>query len=326
MRIALVLASMCLFTVHAQARCDDREQVIRLGLTPQTDTPARQSAITSLQSAINLELQGRACLQIISDNKLFASALSVTALQSGSVDMTLPSFSELAAVASDYQVFDLPFAFRDARAMQRFLVLAEDRMSESLTRFDVTQVAIWHGHFHQISAKQPVIMPADIAGLKMSVQTGPSISKMIDLLDAVEQTVDKDQLAAAVKDGRIDAQITDWVTLTANKTAQLHKGVTQTNHSYRGHVLLASRTWWGGLDAPLKRSLAELISRITKQANFDAEQRQINAKRAIIRAGVPVRGLTQLQRQVWITSLKSIWDAFDNRKLLEFVVHANKAL
>ncbi|NKB51861.1 MAG: hypothetical protein GKR97_06495 [Rhizobiaceae bacterium] len=326
MRLVFVLASMWLFMVQAEARCDDRELVIRLGLAPQSETPARQSALKSLQSAINSELQGRACLQVILDDKLFASALSVTALQSGSVDMTLPSFSELAAVAGDYRVFDLPFAFRDVRAVQRFLTLAGNRMSESLVRFDVTLAAIWNGHFDQISAKRPVVLPADMAGLKVRTQPSSSVSQMIDLLDGIEQSVNREQLAAAIKDGRIDAQVTDWVTLMGNNTAQMHKGVTQTNHTYRGHVLLASRTWWVGLDANLKKSLSELISRISKQANFDADQRQVNAKRTIIRSGVPVRGLTQQQRKDWITTMKPIWDAYENRHLLQLVVQADKAL
>lgn len=326
MRAALVFAFLNLFVSVAFARCDSGEQVIRLGLSQQSATPTRSTAVTSLTSSINRELQGRACLQVLSDDQLYAEALSVTALQSGAVEMALPSFSDLANVAKDYQVFDLPFAFRNDQAVQRFLTLSGGGLNEPLKKFGVKSLSVLQGHFEQISAKRPVFLPSDLAGLKVVSSGGANANRMIIALDGVQQSVAKGQLPVAVKDGRVDAQFSDWITLQANNTALLHEGVTQTNQFYRGHVLLVSQSWWDGLNGRLKRSLTELTERTIKQANFDSEQQYIIAKRNVMRAGAKVRGLTRFQRQVWLDRLKPIWDEFENRKLLEMVKQADRSL
>lgn len=326
MRFSLLAILLSLFAIEASASCDPSEQVIRLGTAPKYDTPARVRGLASLTRAVNQELQGRACLQIVGDDQLYSSALAITAIQSGSIELALPSFAELGTVAKEYQVFDLPFAFREDRTVRRFLVLSGDRLGENLKQFNIRSLAIWQGHFEQIAAKRPIIKPEDIAGLKIAVGNNPIASEMIDELDGVEQSIPKDQLTAAVKEGRIDAEVTNWFALRDNKTAQLHEGVTQTNHAYRGYVLVTSQTWWDGLTPSLKRPLAELIARISKQTNFDAEQQQTNARRSIIRSGATVRGLTKHQRKVWQERLKYIWDDFENRKLLEIVEQADRVL
>ena len=326
MRVAILVALMSLFAAEASANCDPGEQVIRLGTAPRYDSPARVRGLASLARAINQELQGRACLQISGDDQLYSSALAITALQSGSIELALPSFAELGSVAKDYQVFDLPFAFREDRTVKRFLILSGDRLGEDLKQFNIRSLAVWQGHFEQIAAKRPIIKPEDLAGLKIAVGNNPIASEMIDELDGIEQPIPKDQLAVAVKEGRIDAQVTNWFDLSNDKTTQLHEGVTQTNHAYRGYVLLTSQTWWDGLTPSLKRPLTELIARVSKQTNFDAEQQQTNARRSIIRSGATVRGLTKHQRQVWQDRLKYIWDDFENRKLLEILRQADRFL
>ena len=326
MRLVCAFVLVLLFLAEAHARCDPRERVIRLGLSSQSETPARTRAVSSLRSAINLELQGRACLQVIVDDTLFSTSLSITAMQSGAIEMALPSYSDLAEFSPDYKIFDLPFAFRDYSAVQRFFVLVGDRLHERLTRFGVIPLASWHSHFDQISAKKPIVWPTDLAGMKVAGGKRPAATRILAELDAVEQSVSASEIAAAIKDGRIDAQVTDWASLQDNKTALVHDGVTQTNHAYHGHRLLVSQVWWENQPARIRKSLGELIARITKQANFDAEQRQINAKRAVINSSARVRGLTKKQRDAWLHELKPIWDQIENRTLLDILKMADRAL
>jgi C4-dicarboxylate-binding protein DctP len=311
---------------EAQARCDRGERVIRLGMSEQSDAPARQRAVANLRSAINLEMQGRACLQVVADDSLYSSSLSVTALQAGTIQLAVPSFTELGDFAPDFKVFDLPFAFRDLRAAQRFSILVGTRLNDQLQKFDVMPLAVWHGYFDQMSAKQPVHLPSDLAGLKVAAGSHPNAAFMVTSLDAVAQTVDAKQIAAAVKDGRVDAQFANWRSLRETKSAEIHDGVTETNHAYRGFQLLVSKSWWDGLQLRIKGPLRQIFPRITKQANFDIEQRQTNAKRALINAGAPVRGLTRRQRQAWLDRLKPAWDQIENRELVEILQRADRAL
>ena len=320
----LILLSLLIAT-PALARCDSGERIIRLGVSKQAETPARQRAIDSLRAAINLEMQGRACMRVVTDDSQFAGSLAITALQAGSVDMALPSFGELATFADEFKVFDLPFAFRDQSAVDRFIALAGERLTAPLRKFDVVPMGVWHSHFDQISAKQPVVIPANLAGLKIASGDRPHIAEMVTLLKGVNQNLDKTQTTEAVKDGSLEAQVTDWLALEQSKSATVHDGATATNHSYSGFQLLFGRAWWGDLPLRIKGPLRTLMPRINQQVNFDAAQRQVNARRSIIRSGAPVRALTNRQRREWLEVVKPVWDQAPNRELVDILRRANEA-
>lgn len=324
--VITVLASGIFAASEALARCDRGERVIRMGISQQANSTARERAVSSLRSAINLEMQGRACLEVIVDDDQFSAGLAVTALQAGTIQLAVPSFTELGAFAPDFQIYDLPFAFRNQRAVQRFSILVGDRLNRQIEKFGVSPIGTWHGGFDQMSAKLPIYLPTDLAGLKMAKGSHPSASQIITSLDGVAQTVDTKELAASVKDGRIDGQFADWRSLRETRAAQTHDGVTETNHAYRGFQLLVSKSWWDGLQLRLKGPLRQIFPRITNQANLDIEQRQINAKRAIINNGAAVRGLTRRQRQAWLDKLKPAWDGFQNRELIDILKIADQSL
>ena len=311
---------------EAHARCDRGERVIRLGISQQANSPARERAVTSLRSAINLEMQGRACMEVIIDDGQFTAGLAVAALQAGSIEMALPSYTELGEFAPDFQIFDLPFAFRNLRAVQRFSALVGNRLTSQFEKFDVSPIGTLHGGFDQMSAKLPIYLPGDLAGLKIAKGSHPNATFIITSLDGVAQTVDDKDLAAFVKDGRIDGQIATWRSLRDTRSPMTHDGVTETNHAYRGFQLLVSKSWWDSLQLRIKGPLRQIYPRIAKQANFDIEQRQTNAKRAIINNGAAVRGLTRRQRQAWLEKMKPAWDEFENRELIDILKIADQSL
>lgn len=311
---------------EAQARCDRGERVIRLGISEQANSPARERAVTSLRSAINLEMQGRACLEVIVDDSQFSAGLGVTALQAGTIELAVPSFTELGGFAPDFQVFDLPFAFRNQRAVQRFSALVGTRLSSQIEKFGVSPIGTWHGSFDQMSAKLPIYLPSDLAGLKIAKGSHPNATSIITSLDGVAQTVDSKDLASFVKDGRVDGQFASWRSLRDTRSGQTHDGVTETNHAYRGYQLLVSKSWWDGLQLRIKGPLRQIFPRITNQANLDIEQRQTNAKRALINNGVAVRGLTRRQRQAWLDKMKPVWDGIENRELIDILKIADQSL
>ena len=142
MRLIGLILLFSLFAVEARARCDHGERVIRLGIAEQSESPARQRAVASLRSAINLEMQDRACLRVIANDSLYSSSLAVAALQAGSIELAVPSFTELGKFAPDFKVFDLPFAFRDLRAVQRFSILIGSRLNDQFLKYGVMPMAV----------------------------------------------------------------------------------------------------------------------------------------------------------------------------------------
>lgn len=313
------------FIGSVNANCDPGEKIIRFGTINDVDFAARTRAAKLLGDAINKEMQGKLCLQIVANESLYKGTLAIAALQSGDVQMVAPSFATLAGFARDYRVFELPFAFRDVYALQRFQLTATPSLKDALSRNGVELLSFWHERFKQMSAKRVISSPAAASGLKFRQDDGETFATQIRLMNATRQTVSENDLLIALKQGRVDAQISNWQQLQEDKTASANAVVTETNHAAVGYQLITSKAWWGSLDPALAKRLTELISRMSRQSNFDAITREINSKRILMRSGVPVHTLTRKQRKQWGENMQPIWDRFSNLTLLAALERANKA-
>jgi C4-dicarboxylate-binding protein DctP len=326
MRYLAVFIVLFCSTVGASARCDFGESIIRLDIDAASPTDVRQRMSERLKSAINAEFQGRVCLEIVSDDDGLSGPQLIDALRSGSVEMVLPSFSSLGELAPKFQVFDLPFAFRDERALHRFVALADTVLDASLRDVELKSLAFWFGNFDQMTAKRSIYLPGDVAGLKFFTDGGTKAERLVSALDGVTQTRPEHERVDAIKDGRVEAQCVNWEQLRRDGSALLQQGVTQTNHFCHGYALVVSRSWWDDLEPGLQKSLEEFAISISKQINLETGQQQFGAKRAVIQSGTSVRALTRQQRQLWTDRVEPVWDAFDDKKLLDLLIQADRAL
>jgi len=283
---------------------------MRFAVTNDVTYAARNRAALLLKAAIDSEMQGKACMEILTDNVNYKGALVVTALQAGQVEFAAPSFLTLSRFSGGYEVFDLPFAFKDIFAVERFQSRASSQLARALSASGLQSLGFWHEHFRQMAGKKPLFAPGDVAGLKFRNDLSLSFAQQISELNATTQTVDENDLSIALKTGRIDAQISSWDQLQADKTAALGAGVTETNHGFDGYQLIAASDWWQKLKPELRKQISEIILRINRQANFDTATRNSRAKKTIIRRGTAVYTLTAAQRAQWRSQLRPIWDRF----------------
>ena len=326
-RVHLVWLVLALLPIAqpAFARCDLGEQAIRFGIAKSDVTTTIQEVAGLLRTRINRDFQGRYCLEIFPSSAQFKGPSAVDALKSGTVELAAVSYAELGGLVPDYRIYDLPFAFRDQYALQRFRALVDKPFSLQLPPFGIVSLGGWDDHFSQMTAKRPIYSPSDISGLKFNLGNSPYTGDMMSLLNATAQVIAEADVAKAVKSGRVDAQITHWSQLREDKTALVHTGVTQTNHAFFGYELLVSKKWWDGLDPKLTSQLRTLAQTITKRVYTLAASRATSAKRAIIKSGAPVRALTLLQRNRWLEVLKPLWSEFPDQGMLKLVARADRA-
>ena len=325
-KIFLICAAMSATLSPAFAKCDSGEKVIRFGMAISNDSPIRQRAALRLKQTIDKELQGKICLQILRDDSLYADELSVTAVQAGNLELAAPRLSALGKQFSDFQIYGLPFAFRNVSSVEKFYTLSDASFKKSLTNSNLTQLGLWQGTFGQIAAKRPVYYPSDVAGMKFRFDNALARAALPGRLKVTASAVSENDLSIAIKNGRVDAQFTHWTQLNDDKSGPLLNGVTQMNLDFEGYQLLASQSWWTGLEHTVSKQLSELISRTTRQLNFETQQKATSAKRALMRASIPVRILTRKQTDEWREVTKPIWEDFENEALKRLLDEANLGL
>ena len=231
----------------------------------------------------------------------------------------------LSEIAPSFGVFDLPFAFRDLYAVERFQALAVVTLAQDLRSEGLHALGFWHERMKQMTGKIPLVVPQNAAGLKFR-DDGRTPPGLFNSLKATAKPVAENDLLNALKTGQVEAQVTAWDSLAEDKTVTVQAGATETNHGFEGYQLLAASAWWDKLDPASAKTLLEIINRINRQSNFDTVQRQTNAKRAVMRSGAAVLALTWEHRASWRLAVQPVWNEFANQTLLDMVAKADQAL
>ena len=93
----------------ASAACDDGEIVIKLSHVTNSDKHPKGIAATLLESRVNEEMNGKACMEVFPNSTLYNDDQVLEALLQGDVQMAAPSLSKFEQFTKVFSIFDLPF-------------------------------------------------------------------------------------------------------------------------------------------------------------------------------------------------------------------------
>lgn len=306
MRLIIAAILTCLLTIPALARCDAGEQEIKLGAWFDADAFARFRAAGLLQRTVNQEMQGKLCMTLTGSADTLAGAQGLRALQAGEVQMLAPSFLDLAPLQVDYSAFQLPFAFRNLAALERFQKARSVPLYQALEKQGLRPLAFWHEGFDHMASAQPVFSPEALAGKRLWRGEDGGYEAFASPLKGVAHTASENQLELAIKQKRVGVVFGDWTELNASGSARLLGHALEAHVRFRGHQLMAGRAFLDALDPAVRRDLLAIIQRITTQVNFETEGRLKGAMRTLMRGGVKMGTLTRSQREKFHTALSGL--------------------
>src|ERR1700758_1116009 len=133
-------------------------------------SPKGQAALKFKQRAEEL-LGSRVKVEIYPSSQLMGDDESLEALVNGDIQMIALSLSKFDRLTGKFQLFDLPFLFKDMRAVDRFQQSPDGQaLLHELEPKGLLGLAYWHSGMKQLTANRPLIVPADAAGLKFRIQ------------------------------------------------------------------------------------------------------------------------------------------------------------
>ncbi len=289
------------------AACEPGETTIRIAVGPSPETAVRDRAARGLATAIDRQLQGRACATLLSDANAYSGAAALDAL--GQVaDMALPAVSIVAQRVPAWRFLDLPFAFRDLQAIDRLSASPTgNALVAAAAGQGLQQLGLFHQGMDQIAALKDVIVPTDLLGAKIAVDGSAFGTRWMAEAGAPPQSFDRASLPTWLKDRRVDAMTGQWRDIDTLRRDVPFTSILETNHRYTGYVAVADAKWWRGLPADLARDLAALVATEATEANAYAQAQNDRAKDAVLRSGIPVRTLTRTQRDLWLERVAATW-------------------
>ena len=311
LKVAVAALAVSVSANAVAAACDDGEVVIKFSHVTNTDKHPKGIAASLLESRVNEEMNGKACMEVFPNSTLYNDNQVLEAMLQGDVQLAAPSLSKFEQFTKKFRIFDLPFMFANIDAVDAFQASETGQaMKESMVRRGLLGLAFWHNGMKQMSANKPLISPDDANGLKFRVQSSDVLKAQMAAIGGSPQPMAFSEVYGALQTGVVDGQENTWSNIYGKKFFEVQDGITETNHGIIDYLLVTNVDWWEGLDEDVRTQLATIIDEVTVTRNSESFKVNQENRQAVIDAGGVVRELSAEQRQAWVDVMKPVWEQF----------------
>ncbi len=273
--VAIALATLLPFgAVQAQ------ELAFKLALQNPKGHPLEQGA-TKFAELVAARSGGKMKVNVFPGGTLGGDAANVSALQGGTVEMVLLNSGILASQVKDFEVFDFPFMFANAKEADAVVDGPfGQKMHAKLAEKGIVGLAYFELGFRNITnSKRPLNTVEDIAGLKLRVIPNAINVDWVKAVGANPTPMAFPEVYAGLEQKAIDGQENPFSVILANKFFEVQKFLAVTNHQYNPQSLIFSKKVFDTLNAEQKKILVDAAveaGKFERQVNRDAAASQLD--------------------------------------------------
>jgi C4-dicarboxylate-binding protein DctP len=305
----LLLASLVLMT--SCNRTDDDRIVIKFPHIVAPGTPKGQGA-ERLRELVEERLGDRVVMEVYPSGQLMNEDDALEALAFGEIQMIAPSLSKFDRLTRKYQVFDLPFLFRDMADVEAFQQSpAGQELLGVLSRKGFLGLAYWHNGMKQFGGPRPIRKPSDGKGLKFRIMESDVLQEQILAMDGNPQKMAFGEVYQALQTGAIDAQENTWSNNYSQKFFEVQDFFAETNHGYLGYLLAVNPGFWNKLPEDVRLELERIVAEVTVEVNAIAEELNKRDRRRILDSGrSQIVQITPGDLAAWREVMRPVWAEF----------------
>ena len=269
--LATLVASFSLFSGVQAA-----ETTFRFGYeAPRSDSQhiAAKKFNELLQQKSNKGLK----LSLFPDSTLGNAQTAISGVRGGTIDLAMSSSSNFTGLASELNVIDIPFIFKDrSHAYQVLDGEIGQTLLAKLEAHGLKGLAFWEVGFRGFTnSKHPVTKPEDIKGLKVRTNQNPMYIKAFSILGANPVPMPLSELYTALETKAVDAQEHPIGIVWSAKLYEVQKYFSPTNHGYTPLIVVMNKAKFDTLSAEQQKAISEAAieaGKYQRQLNLDNEQ------------------------------------------------------
>lgn len=215
---------------------------------------------------------GRANVEIFPAGQLGNESDLIEGLTMGTIDMALCNSGNLASFTDSYEVFDLPFLFRDSDHAHK--VLDGEIGQEALASLDAVGIkglANWeNGFFCTWNNKRPIEKPEDMKGLKIRANNNPIHIAAYSALGASAITMGWSEVYTAIQNGTVDGVSVSIPSMYTANIQEVAPYISTSGEFYVTVILMMNKDLYDGLPEDIQTALLEAAQEATEY------QREVN--------------------------------------------------
>ena len=315
LRRLLLASAAALATLAALPAQAQTPIVIKFSHVVAPDTPKGKGA-QRFKELAEQRTGGKVKIELYPNSQLYKDKEEMEALQLGSVQMLAPSLAKFGPLgAKEFEVFDLPFLFKDTEA---FRAITDGALGAELFKKlepkGIKGLAYWDNGFHIMSANKPLHSVADFKGMKMRIQSSKVLDAQMRALGAIPQVMAFSELYQALQTGVVDGTEGVPSNFYTQKIYEVQKHMTLSNHGHLAYAVIVNKKFWDGLPADIRTQLEGAIKDATLYANAIAATENATALDKIKASGrVTIHTPTPAETNEWKKALMPVHKEMESR-------------
>ena len=253
-----------LLPMSAALAQDIKERSLKFAFQNQADHPQGLGA-KKFADLVAAKSGGKMTVKLFGGGTLGGDLQTVSALQGGTVEVTVLNAGLLSGIVKDFEVVDFPFLFNSGAEADKVMDGPfGKKLLDELPDKGLIGLAFWENGFRQITNnRRPIAKVEDIAGLKLRVIQSPIYLDTFQALGANALPMPFTELYTALEQRAVDGQENPVATILASKFYEVQKHLVMSRHIYSVWVLLLSKKTWDGFSADEKKAVTEAAREAT---------------------------------------------------------------
>ena len=267
-----------------------------------------------LKKEIEQRLGSKVAVELHHAGTLFNQKTQMQGVQLGSAHFIAPGQGTFASLSPKVNVLSIPFLLPSPEAIQAAVedpIIWQTFMPD-LERKNLAIVAVWMNGPRDISSRtqKPILVPADLAGLKIRVQPAPVDIKTMQAFGANVVTIDWTEVPTAMQQGVIDAVEPTPNALVGAGLPELIAQTSKVSYRYDFYLVATNKSWWDKLPADVRAAIQQALAVTTKWNWENTDKENADAYAQLVKLGKKIYEPTDEQRKLWVAAVQPLWKQF----------------
>lgn len=237
---------------------------------------------------------------------------TVSALQGGTIDVTVLNAGLLVGIVKEFAVVDLPFLFNDPKEADAVMDGAVGKkLFDSLPAKGLVGLGYWELGFRNLTnSKRPVAKLEDVQGLKLRVLQSPLFIDLWNALGANPVPMPFPEVYTALEQKVVDGQENPLTVIADSKFQEVQKYLSLTRHIYNPQSVLISKKTWDKLSPAEQKIVQAAATDATSYQRQVSRERNTSALETLKKAGMQVSEFSPAELQRVREKVKPVVDKY----------------